>query len=599
MNMTYQKRAIYQMLFAFIVAGLFVIPGSASVFTEHQMKGEQPARGGSTIYVDDSNTAGPWDGTLEHPYQFIQDGIDYANGGDTISVFNGFYVENIVVSKSLEIIGEDKENTVISGDEFGTVVKIIAEGVTISGFTITKSGNNPNNAGILIHTPYNTIVNNNIVNNKYFGIYIIEGSNNIIYHNNIFSNAYQAFDAVAGSTWDGGYPTGGNCWSDYEGTDANEDGIGEIPYPTGNSSADRYPLMHPYGSVYNDDTREIFLTIQGAINDANTLDGHSIIVHEGTYYEHLFVSKSVSLSGFPNDDCVIDGRSTGDVLTISADNAQVEFFKIQHSGTDQQNAGVVVNGDGCSILKNVIYKNFQGVVLKQSTKNTQILDNKISDSGWSGIILNPGCTGTFILGNTIADNFYAGLGITDASNNFIYHNNFKTNRHQAYDDATNIWDNGSISGGNYWSDYTGSDENGDGYGDTPYAIPEGINTDEYPLMEPYIGGDTIPPAIKIQTPSNGVYFWGARLFSGLFKKSTLIYGPITIEVQATDVQTGIERVEFLIDDSVTPVFTATQTPYSWLWSTHYLFMRKHTIIVVAYDNAGNSNFDMLEVRKYL
>jgi parallel beta-helix repeat protein len=286
---------------------------------------------GSTIYVNDSNTAGPWDGSIDHPYRFIQDGIDHAVGGDTVFVFNGFYVENVVVSKSLEIIGEDKENTVISGDEFGTVVKIISEGVALSGFTITNSGSNPNNAGIMIHTSYNTIVNNKIIQNNYYGIYIIEGSNNTIYHNNIYLNTYQAFDAVAGSTWDGGYPTGGNFWIDYEGTDANEDGIGEIPYPTGNNSADRYPLMHPYGSVYNDDTSEIFLTIQGAITDANTLDGHTVIVREGIYFEHLSISKSLVLGGYPNDDCIIDGRSLGDVITICED-IHVELFRIVEQG---------------------------------------------------------------------------------------------------------------------------------------------------------------------------------------------------------------------------------------------------------------------------
>lgn len=599
-NIHHKKKLIYQAVFTVIIAGLFIIPGSAGVMNGIQKNADQTtSERGSTIYVDDNNTAGPWDGTIDHPYQFIQDGIDHATDGDTIYVFNGIYGENLVISKSLTLIGEEKENTIITGEWFGTVVKIIAEDVTVTGFTITQSGSNSNNAGIMIHTSHNIITNNNIQRNNYYGLYVIEG-NNTIYHNNIEQNYIQAFDVIGGSAWDRGYPSGGNYWSDYTGTDENEDGMGEIPYPTGNSSADNYPLIHPYGSVVNENTQEIFLTIQGAIDDSDTQCNHIVTVKNGVYWEHVSIYKSLKLEGVGSYlGVVIDGRDTGTVVTIDANDVILQEFLIQHSGTEENNAGVCVNSKNCSIIDNIIYKNFQGIILKQSTEDTQITDNEITDNGWNGITLHSGCKANHIFENTIANNNYAGIGITGASNNYIFHNNIKSNRHQAYDDGTNIWDDGYPSGGNYWSDYTGTDNNGDGFGDTPYAIPEGINTDNYPLMAPYIGGDTIPPMVKIQTPSNGMYLWGFRLFSSLLKQSTIIYGPVTIEVEATDAQSEIAQVEFLIDDSVTPEFVATQPPYTWKWSQPYLLFHKHTIIVIAYDKAGNSNFDMLEVRKYL
>jgi len=59
--------------------------------------------------------------------------------------------------------------------------------------------------------------------------------------------------------------------------------------------------------------------------------------------------------------------------------------------------------------------------------------------------------------------------------------------------STNVWDNGYSSGGNYWSDYTGQDSDGDGVGDTPYVI-DAENKDNYPFINPWA-----PQAIDIAT----------------------------------------------------------------------------------------------------
>jgi parallel beta-helix repeat protein len=594
-----RKPYLSQAIIAFVLTVLCLVPVSAALINDSETGIQQTASfGGSIIYVDDDNTNGPWDGSMNHPFQFIQDGIDYATDGDTIIVFDGVYRENIVVTKSIDLEGDNKYSLINGYSSSGTIVKIVANNVTICGFTISDCGSQPNNAGLMIHSSYNVITNNDICNNDNFGLYVL-GSNNLIYHNNFMKNTYQAFDVIASSMWDNGHPSGGNYWDDYSGIDEDEDGIGEIPYPTGNCSADHYPLVHPYGSVYNTDTEEIFLTIQAAIADNDTQAGHTIVVLNGIYREHLYVLKSVVLCGSYGDTTIIEAGFSGDVVTLCADDVHLEGFMIQHSGTEEYNTGIVVYGNNCSIVKNTIYDNFQGIILQQSVEHTEIRENKISDNGWNGMILKPGCKNNHVFQNTIANSFYAGLGISDASNNYIYHNTFKSNRHQAYDDGTNIWDDGYPSGGNHWSDYTGSDDDGDGIGDIPYEIPDGINSDRYPLMSPYTEEDTIPPVVTIETPTNGVYLWGLHMFSGLLKRNTFIYGPITITVNAADAHSGIAQVEFLVDNSLNPEFTDTQEPYSWEWSKPYLFMRKHTIIVIAYDNAGNTNYDMLEVRKYL
>jgi len=87
---------------------------------------------GKTIYVDDDGGA---------DYTRIQDAIDNATEGDTVYVFNGTYYENIVVNKTINLIGEDRSPwnaSVIDGGGSGDVVHVSADRVNISGFTINN-----------------------------------------------------------------------------------------------------------------------------------------------------------------------------------------------------------------------------------------------------------------------------------------------------------------------------------------------------------------------------------------------------------------------------------------------------------------------------
>jgi parallel beta-helix repeat protein len=138
---------------------------------------------GMTFYVDDDNLAGPWDGSMANPYQTINDAIAASTDGDTIYVFNGTYVENVWVDKSLTIIGNGTGNTTIEAPGGGDVVMVIADMVNITGFTCMSGSN-----GIHLFTASNcTISNNNVTNNPY-GIVIESSVNNDIIDNEVFSN---------------------------------------------------------------------------------------------------------------------------------------------------------------------------------------------------------------------------------------------------------------------------------------------------------------------------------------------------------------------------------------------------------------------------
>ena len=99
------------------------------------------------------------------------------------------------------------------------------------------------------------------------------------------------------------------------------------------------------------------------------------------------------------------------------------------------------------------------------------------------------CNASVVTGNLVKKSNGIAILMDTCFQNTAYNNTFIDNGiHQAFDNRDNSWDNGSW--GNYWSDYTGKDENGDGIGDTPRPIytdaPRwGPAADRYPLMKGY------------------------------------------------------------------------------------------------------------------
>jgi len=194
--------------------GTSIIPATAQ-----NMDNLLPTSKGITIYVDDDNVLGPWDGTLSHPYRTIQDGLNVSENGDTVYVFNGTY-DHAGIRHSINLVGESRKGTIITSYTF------IGNGVNwvnISGFTIkgdyalsvdgehccisdniiqgrysglesqytqnnTFKNNVIANCGVgLWIGGYNEIVNNTIINNT-VGIHCVNG-NNEIYNNNFTQNS--------------------------------------------------------------------------------------------------------------------------------------------------------------------------------------------------------------------------------------------------------------------------------------------------------------------------------------------------------------------------------------------------------------------------
>jgi len=252
-------------------------------------------------------------------------------------------------------------------------------------------------------------------------------SNNNIYHNNFINNTQQAF-AVCSSSWDNNYPYGGNYWNDFnspaEGAyDNNSDGIVDNPYNIpGGSNQDKYPLVHPYGSITNLNSGEIFLTIQAAIDNASERD--TVKVEPGTYGS-IVIDKPLKLIGDP----VIDGHG-GVGIQIQANNTLVENMTVVNSSTGVEiyNETFVLNN--ITLYNNTIIENMVGIWVN-NTSHCNITLSNLSRNFVSGLILGNAthCNISYsvINGSSGSPASIFGILIVNSSYNSIYHNNLTYN----------------------------------------------------------------------------------------------------------------------------------------------------------------------------
>ena len=145
------------------------------------------------IYVDDDAPHSWYDATH---VKTIQEGIYKASAGGTVFVYNGTYgvLEGIIINLPLNLIGEDKYNTVIMGNERGDPIKIRSSKVNINNFTVKKSKRQDASktyAGIRIADYYKNInISNNILTENSQGIMMGSTSYVNIYENEIYNNDY-------------------------------------------------------------------------------------------------------------------------------------------------------------------------------------------------------------------------------------------------------------------------------------------------------------------------------------------------------------------------------------------------------------------------
>jgi len=238
----------------------------------------------------------------------------------------------------------------------------------------------------------------------------------------------------------------------------------------------------------------VFADCSDILVSENQITGN---IHEGI---RIVYSSSVTLvkNNIVGNHFPLQMTSTG-LVVFHCSNSSVTENQIAAN----DNGAVVSNSQGITVSDNSITDNtFHGLNLVSSHSNT-VFENTMKNNTYG--ICPSGSTNTQIYENTLQENEY-GIACYGASNNFVYHNYFINNSLQVsnfHGTETNSWDNGSV--GNFWSDYNGTDNDGDGIGDVPYVIDES-NQDSYPLMSPNSANPSLSYKLVVDSVPSGVTF---------------------------------------------------------------------------------------------
>ena len=254
------------------------IPEFSSIYirSDGSVEGTDKIQRDGNVYTFTDNVYGE---IVVEKDDVVINGADYSlhGSGDGVGIYvpnNGnLEIKNIKIHAFKFAIYFDsysKNNNIISGN---TLTNNTHYGIYVYSSNNSIFGNYIEDSGVgiqLVESYNNTIFQNKIVGNGegigfgsggghstvYHNLIADNGyaftfwasSHNTIYGNNLINNNNQVHAWSSSNNWD--YESMGNYWSDYNGTDGNNDGIGDTPYvistsPEDYGDADNYPLMEP------------------------------------------------------------------------------------------------------------------------------------------------------------------------------------------------------------------------------------------------------------------------------------------------------------------------------------------------------------------
>ncbi len=317
----------------------------------------------------------------------IQEAINEADHGDTIYVRAGVYHEDIVVNKSLFLVGENAVTTVLDGEgESLLILSVVASDVTVRNFTVKNTRADQPAYGVSIKNSQNVslmnvtveqsytglvlgsssnceIVNNAFIDNYAYGVDLRDNSvnntivsnwivanptgmligdktceNNRFHHNNFVNNTNQIDVTYGGpNMWDDGNE--GNYWSDYTGLDDGSDGrvagdgVGDTLRP--HQNVDYYPLMkprvpfHPISPIahfgYSPKTPVAEETVTFNASESYDPDGN-ITLYFWNFGDGSFSSKPSQKQGYTVNHTYVSAGSYTVNLTVTDNDGLTDSF---------------------------------------------------------------------------------------------------------------------------------------------------------------------------------------------------------------------------------------------------------------------------------
>ena len=427
----------------------------------------------TTWTVDDD---GPAD------FHTIQEAINNANDGDTIKVRSGTYYENVVMNKSLMLLGENKTTTMIDGNKTGTVVRVASDNVTVSGFTIQNSRHE---SGIYLNHSDDCVINGNTLKGNHYGIKVYLSADCTVTENNVSDN-------------DRGITVFASNYCTLSGNNVSDNLVGIESLASDNCAISGNTVKENEGNGIKLDY-SVNCTLKNNKMTRNKIN-IAVEVTPGFSLEHFMhdIDVSNTVNGKPvyylvNEHDKRIPENAGYVAAINSTNITVENMNLTHNYD-----GVLFAFTSNSTVKNSKVSN----VCTYYSVNCAIIGNNITYTGenWRGIYLVCSSNCTVIENNVVCNVLaYADIKLHNSSDNIFFHNNFINITHVEIYDSINVWDNSYPSGGNYWSDYvrndacSGSYQNetdSDGIGDSRRFMAAN-NVDSYPLMAPVKTFDVI------------------------------------------------------------------------------------------------------------